>query len=167
MFKLLKALFKSSAPMSDIRPNLITLDTLRNDITKTLSIHPEYEEYMLSAEQILDLLNLINEPVLPVLESNTKSTYFESDGYINKEDSYTDKIDEILDSISDETDLKKIRKHIDKLQSTLTKFKEFLYSRGALGKQEYLSGHEYDFTESRDRLKECLLTDYPFNHLHK
>ena len=167
MFNLLKSLFKSSTPMSDVRPNLITIDTLRNDINETISVYPEYKEYMLTAEEILDLLNIINEPVLPVKESNTKSTYFESDGYINKEDSYTDKIDEILDAISDETDLNKIIKHIDKLQATLIKFKEFLYSRGEFGKKEYLSLHDNDFNDARDQLKDILLTDYPFNQSSK
>ena len=167
MFSFLKSVLKSFIPKPEIRLNPITIDTLQIDISNTISEHKDYEQYMLTAEQLFELLNMINEPTIPLSSSNTKQSYFDTEGYLNKVDSYNDKIDDILNDISDQSDITKIKKKINTLQSTLTKFKEFLYSRGEFGKKEYLALHDNDFNDARDQLKNILLTDYPFNHLSK
>ena len=167
MFSFLKSVLSSFTPKPEIRLNPITIDALQIDISNTISEHVDYEPYMLTAEQLFALLNMINEPTVSLSSSNTKQSYFDTECYLNKVDAYNDKIDDILNDISDQSDITKIKKKIDTLQSTLTKFKEFLYSRGEFGKKEYLSLHDSDFNDARDQLKDILLTDYPFNRLSK
>lgn len=135
MFSFLKSVLSSFTPKPEIRLNPITIDALQIDISNTISEHVDYEPYMLTAEQLFELLNMINEPTVSLSSSNTKQSYFDTEGYLNKVDAYNDKIDDILNDISDQSDITKIKKKIDTLQSTLTKFKEFLYSRGEFGKR--------------------------------
>ena len=123
MFSFLKSVLSSFTPKPEIRQNSITIDALQIDISNTISEHVDYEPYMLTAEQLFELLNMINEPTISLSSSNTKQSYFDTEGYLNKVDAYNDKIDDILNDISDQSDITKIKKKIDTLQSTLTKFK--------------------------------------------
>ena len=125
MFSFLKSVLSSFTPKPEIRQNSITIDALQIDISNTISEHVDYEPYMLTAEQLFELLNMINEPTISLSSSNTKQSYFDTEGYLNKVDAYNDKIDDILNDISDQSDITKIKKKIDTLQSTLTKFKSF------------------------------------------
>lgn len=167
MFSLLKSIFNATNKTPKVKPSTITIDTLQSDIQDQLKENNNYADYMLSAEQLFELLEIINEPIVTASTSNTKQSYFDTDGYLNKVDAYNDKIDDILNDISDLSDIAKIKSKINILQSTLTKFKEFLYSRGEFGEQEYLSGHEHDFNDTREQLKDILLTDYPLNRSSK
>ena len=78
MFSFLKSLLSSFTPKPEIRLNPITIDALQIDISNTISEHVDYEPYMLTAEQLFELLNMINEPTISLSSSNTKQSYFDT-----------------------------------------------------------------------------------------
>lgn len=47
------------------------------------------------------------------------------------------------------------------MQNHLVQFKEFLYSKGTCGVDEYNSMHSSDFDDARDQIQSFLLNDYP------
>ena len=123
----------------------------------------ELDKFRLSATDMSNILSIINEPELPTPMFNGNADYFSSTGYDNKEMKYIDKSDELMDKLSDQHSIKKIITIVSQIQDHLVQFKEFLYSKGTCGVDEYNSMYGSDFDDARDQIQSFLLNDYPDN----
>ena len=123
----------------------------------------ELDKFRLSATDMSNILSIIDEPELSLPMFNGNSDYFSSTGYDNKEMKYIDKSDELMYKLSDQYSIKKIITIVSQIQNHLVQFKEFLYSKGTCGVDEYNSMHGSDFDDARDQIQSFLLNDYPDN----
>lgn len=123
----------------------------------------ELDKFRLSETDMSNILSIIDEPELPIPIFNGNSDYFSSTSYDNKELKYIDKSDELIDKLSDQHAINKIVTIVSQIQNHLVQFKEFLYSKGACGVDEYNSMHGSDFDDARDQIQSFLLNDYPDN----
>lgn len=123
----------------------------------------ELDKFRLSATDISNILSNIDEPELPIPNFNGNADYFSSTSYDNKESNYIDKSDELIDKLYDQHAINKIVTIVSQIQNHLVQFKEFLYSKGACGVDEYNSMHSSDFDDARDQIQSFLLNDYPDN----
>ena len=130
---------------------------------KAIQDAKEADEFRLSATDMSNILSIIDEPELPTPMFNGNADYFISTSYDNKELKYIDKSDELIDKLSDQYSIKKIITIVSQIQNHLVQFKEFLYSKGTCGVDEYNSMHSSDFDDARDQIQSFLLNDYPDN----
>lgn len=123
----------------------------------------ELDKFRLSEADISSILAIIDEPNLPIPIFNGNADYFSSTSYDNKESKYIDKSDELIDKLTDQHSIDKIVTIVSQIQDHLVQFKEFLYSKGTYGVDEYNSMHSSDFDDTRDQIQSFLLNDYPDN----
>ena len=123
----------------------------------------ELDKFRLSATDISNVLSIIDEPELTTPNFTGNADYFSSTSYDNKELKYIDKSDELIDKLSDQYSINKIITIVSQIQNHLVQFKEFLYSKGTCGVDEYNSMHSSDFDDARDQIQSFLLNDYPDN----
>lgn len=123
----------------------------------------ELDKFRLSEADITSILSIIDEPDLPIPIFNGNADYFSSTSYDNKELKYIDKSDELMDKLSDQYSINKIITIVSQIQNHLVQFKEFLYSKGTCGVDEYNSMYSSDFDDTRDQIQSFLLNDYPDN----
>lgn len=123
----------------------------------------ELDKFRLSETDMSNILSIIDEPELPIPNFTGNADYFSSASYDNKELKYIDKSDELMGKLSDQYAIKKIITIVSQIQNHLVQFKEFLYSKGTCGVDEYNSMHSSDFDDARDQLQSFLLNDYPDN----
>lgn len=132
------------------------------DLSELNRLHEiELDKFRLSATDMSNILSIIDEPELPIPNFNGNDDYFSSTSYDNKELKYIDKSDELMDKLSDQYSIKKIISIVSQMQNHLVQFKEFLYSKGTCGVDEYNSMHSSDFDDARDQIQSFLLNDYP------
>ena len=130
---------------------------------KAIQDEIELDKFRLSETDISNILSIIDEPELPSPIFNGNADYFSSTSYDNKELNYIDKSDELIDKLSDQHAINKIVTIVSQIQNHLVQFKEFLYSKGSCGVDEYNSMHGSDFDDARDQIQSFLLNDYPDN----
>lgn len=123
----------------------------------------ELDKFRLSETDISNILSIIDEPELPIPMFNGNADYFSSTSYDNKEFKYIDEADELIYKLSDQHSINNIVTIVSQIQDHLVQFKEFLYSKGTYGVDEYNSMHSSDFDDARDQIQSFLLNDYPDN----
>lgn len=149
---------------TEIEENAIQDAKATEELSELNRLHEiELDKFRLSATDISNILSIIDEPELPIPNFNGNADYFSSTSYDNKELKYIDKSDELMDKLSAQYSIKKIITIVSQMQNHLVQFKEFLYSKGTCGVDEYNSMHSSDFDDARDQIQSFLLNDYPDN----
>lgn len=123
----------------------------------------ELDKFRLSETDMSTILSIIDEPELPIPMLDGNADYFSSTSYDNKEFKYIDESDELIYKLSDQHSIDNIVTIVSQIQDHLVQFKEFLYSKGTYGVDEYNSMHSSDFDDARDQIQSFLLNDYPDN----